>query len=512
MNKKELNQKIKAFFKEKTLEKLSKQQLETKKAEFCKKYNLDKYLLTSEIANVLKLKNTPEHLQTKPSRTQSGVVVVAIMSKPLECPGNCIYCPNYKNVPRSYVGFEPASMRAKRNDYDPYKQIVNRLKQLKDTGHPTNKIELIIMGGTFPATPIKYQKEFMVGVYQAITNSKETNLEKLKKKAMTSKRRLIGITFETRPDYCNKEIIKQLLDYGGTRIEMGVQILDDKVLKFVNRGHGVKEVVDTTKLLKDAGFKVLYHIMPGLPTSNYKNDLKCFKKVFEDSRFKPDMLKIYPCLVTGNTKLEQMYYSGEYVPYDDEKAIKLLADFKETVPEWVRIMRIQRDIPVTKIIAGLNKGNLRELVKKELEKRNKKCRCIRCREPKNKIINEKNIKIKQIKYEASQGTEYFIAAEDNDCLLGFIRLRIPNNPFIENITKKTTIVRELHVYGKTTDFDKKNIQHTGIGKKLLKEAEEITTKNNFEKISIISGIGVREYYKKQGYFLDEPYMSKLLKR
>lgn len=512
MDKKKQNNNIKTFFKDISFKKITKQQLENKKKEYCRKYKQKKYLLTSEIANALKLKETPEHLQTKPSRTQSGVVVVAIMSKPYKCPGNCIYCPNYKDIPRSYVGFEPASMRAKRNNYDPYKQIKNRLKQLKDTGHPTNKIELIIMGGTFPATPLKYQKEFMVGVYQAITESKETNLKKLKEKAMTSKRRIVGITFETRPDYCTKEIIKKLLEYGGTRVEIGVQILDNKVLKFISRGHDIKEVEKTTKHLKDAGFKVLYHIMPGLPSSNYENDLKCFKKIFKDSKYKPDMLKIYPCLVTGNTKLEKMYYSGEYVPYDDEKAIQLLADLKENVPEYVRIMRIQRDIPVTKIIAGLHKGNIREEIKKELEKRNKKCRCIKCREPKNKIIDIKGYKIKKTEYKASEGKEYFIAAEKDDCLLGFIRLRLPKDPFIKNITKKTAIVRELHVYGKTTDFKKKNIQHTGIGKELLKKAEEIAIKNNYNKISIISGIGVREYYKNQGYFLDEPYMSKIIKR
>ena len=510
MNTKE-QENIKEFFKDIANQKLNKKQLEIKKAEFARKHNLKKYLLTSDIKNALKLKDVPEYLQTKPSRTQSGVVVVAIMSKPIACPGNCIYCPNFKGVPRSYVGFEPASMRAKRNDFDPYKQIKNRLKQLKDTGHPTNKIELIVMGGTFPATPIKYQKEFMVGAYKAITNSKENNLEKLKKIAMKSKRRLVGITFETRPDYCDKEIIKRLLSYGGTRIEIGVQILDDNILKFVNRGHGIKEVIETTKLLKDSGFKVLYHIMPGLPKSNYKNDLKCFKKMFEEPEFRPDMLKLYPCLVTGNTVLEKMYYSGEYVPYDDAVAIKLLADFKENVPEYVRIMRIQRDIPSTKIIAGLHKGNIRELIKKELEKRNKKCRCIKCREPKGIVINNKKIKYKKIKYNASEGTEYFIYAEQNDYLLGFIRLRFPKEPFIETIKNKTALVRELHVYGKTTEFNKKNIQHTGIGKKLLKMTEELAKKNHFKKISVISGIGVREYYRKQDYFLDKEYMSKILK-
>jgi elongator complex protein 3 len=499
---------IKTFFKDVLSKKLSKQQIEKKKADYSKKNKLKKYILTSDITNAFDLKEVPESLQTKPSRTQSGVVVVAIMSKPLKCPGTCIYCPNYKNIPRSYVGYEPASMRAKRNDYDPYKQITNRLKQLKNTGHPTNKIELIIMGGTFPAMPLKYQKEFMVGVYQAITRSKEENLEKLKQKAMSSKKRVVGITFETRPDYCSKEIIERLLSFGGTRVEIGIQILDNKVLEFVKRGHGIKEVVEATEALKDAGFKVLYHVMPGLPTSSYKNDVKCFKKIFDDSRFRPDMLKIYPCLVVGNTILEKMYKSGEYQPYNDETAIKLIADFKEYVPRYVRIMRIQRDIPVTKTIAGVKKGNLRQLVKQELDKRGTECKCIRCKEPKNKVVNIKNVRIKKIEYDASKGKEYFIYAEQEQMLLGFLRLRLPNNPFISTIKNKTAIVRELHVYGKTTYFKKKNIQHIGIGKKLLKNAEDICKKKDFKKISVISGVGVREYYQKQGYYLDGYYMSK----
>ncbi len=503
-------QNIKEFFKDLVNKKITKQQLEVKKAEFSRKYHCKKYLLTSEITNALNLKEIPEFLQTKPSRTQSGVVVVAIMSKPHKCPGNCIYCPNYKNIPRSYIGFEPASMRAKRNDYDPYKQITNRLKQLKDTGHPTNKIELIIMGGTFPATSLKYQKSFMVGVYQAITNSKEKDLENLKKKAMHSKRRIVGITFETRPDYCSKEIIKRLLSYGGTRVEIGVQIVDDKVLRFVNRGHGVKEVIESTKNLKDAGFKVLYHIMPGLPKSNYENDLRCFKKIFDNQDFRPDMLKLYPCLVTKNSVLEKMYYAKEYVPYDDEKAIKLLADFKENVPRWVRIMRIQRDIPSNKIIAGLCKGNIREIIKKKLKERGKECVCIKCKEPKNKLIDASNSKIKQIRYKASKGVEYFIYAEKEGYLLGFIRLRLPYKPFIKTLKNKTSLIRELHVYGKTTNFDKKNIQHTGIGKTLLKKAEEISKKKGYTKTSVISGVGVREYYLKQGYFLEKGYVSKML--
>lgn len=510
MNKK-YKEEIKEFFKDIITTKLTKQEFENKKIEFSKKQNLKKIILTSDVFLAFGITNPPEFLVTKPSRTLSGVTVVAIMTKPGECPGKCIYCPNYSNAPRSYTGFEPASMRAKRNDFDPKKQIKERLTQLKNIGHVTNKIELIIMGGTFPSMPYSYQENFIKEIYQELTNSKETDLKKLKKKAMSSKNRLVGLTFETRPDYCDREKIEKMLEFGGTRVEIGAQIINDKVLLKVNRGHGVKEIIQATQDLKDAGFKVLYHVMLNLPGSDYKKDLESFREIFTNPLYRPDMIKIYPCLVTKYTKLEEMYYSKKYKHYGLEKTINLIADIKEMVPPWVRIMRIQRDIPSHKIIAGIKKSNLRQLVEKELKNRNKECNCIRCREPKGVLKDFENYKIETIKYEAQNGTEYFISAKKNKYLLGFIRLRFPYKPYIKQLDTKTSIVRELHVYGQTTSFEDKNIQHRGIGKELLKNAEKISLENNYTKIAVISGIGVREYYKNQGYKLIEPYMIKELK-
>ena len=477
-------------------------------SKFSKKYNLKKLPLTSDILLALKIKNPTHTFITKPSRTLSGVTIIAIMTMPGACPGTCVFCPTYKGAPKSYTGFEPAAMRGKLNNFDACKQIKDRFKQLEAIGHPTNKIELIVMGGTFPATTTQYQKSFMTKVFQAITNSKSENIEYLKKKAMTSKRRIVGLTFETRPDYCDNKIIRRILDFGGTRVEIGTQTTDDKIHLYTKRGHGIKEIIETTQKLKDAGFKVLYHMMTGLPGSNYKKDMKSFKDIFNNPDYCPDMIKIYPCLVTKNTELEKMYYSGEYKVYDDNKLIKLIADIKEIVPKWVRIMRVQRDIPATKIIAGMKKSNLRELAQKELHKRNKKCNCIRCCEPTGELKDIKNYKIKKIKYNASKGTEYFIYSEIKGYLLGFIRLRIPYNPIVKELNKQTAIVRELHVYGQATEFSDKNIQHTGIGKKLLKTAEDIVKKQKLSKIAVISGIGVREYYKKQGYKLVGAYMLK----
>jgi elongator complex protein 3 len=252
-------------------------------------------------------------------------------------------------------------------------------------------------------------------------------------------------------------------------------------------------------------------MMIGLPGSDIKRDFESFKEIFSNPDYCPDMIKIYPCLVTEHTVLEKMYYSQKYIPYTEKEVINLIADIKEIVPKWVRIMRVQRDIPATKILAGITKSNLRELVFKELEKRKTKCNCIRCCEPKHKIENIKSYSIKKIKYSASGGTEYFIYAEKQEYLLGFIRLRIPDKPFVKEINENTSIVRELHVYGQATEFKNKNIQHIGIGKKLLKLAETISLKENKTKVAVISGIGVREYYKKQGYKLEGAYMVKVIK-
>jgi elongator complex protein 3 len=499
------------FFTDCINKKITKQQFENKKVEFSKKYKLKKLILTSDVFMALGITNPPEFLITKPTRTLSGVTIVAIMTRPGDCPGKCIYCPNWSNAPRSYTGFEPAALRAKRNNFDPKKQISDRLKQLKNTGHPINKIELIVMGGTFPATDVKYQNDFVKGIYQEITNTKEKDLIKLKKKAMTSKNRIIGITFETRPDFCDKETIKRLLDFGGTRVELGAQIINEDVLLKINRGHGVDAIINATQDLKDAGFKVLYHVMLNLPGSNYEKDLESLKEIFTNPKFKPDMIKIYPCLVTSGTKLEKMYYDKKYEHYGLDKTVKLIADIKEMVPPWVRIMRIQRDIPADKIIAGIKKSNLRQLVEEELKRRGTRCNCIRCLEPKSQLKSIANYKIEVTEYDAQKSKEYFISAKKGNYLLGFIRLRFPFNTFIKQIDKKTSIIRELHVYGQTTNFDDQNIQHRGIGKKLLKKAEEISLKNKYTRVAVISGVGVREYYKKQGYKLIEPYMIKELK-
>jgi elongator complex protein 3 len=465
----------------------------------------------------------------KPTRSLSGVQVIAVMLPPFPCPGKCIYCPSSleeKTAPKSYTGFEPSALRAQRLNYDPFKIVSNRIKQLDITGNNAEKIELIFQGSSFTALPKKKQEQVVLKSLNAITQKNAKTISQSKLFAEKSKRRVVGITFETRPDLCSKKAISEMLLLGGTRVEIGVQNPSDEIYKKVNRGHTVKDVVDSTQLLKDSAFKVLYHLMPGLPGSDYKTDLTNFKKVFSDQEFMPDMVKFYPCLVIKGTKLYDDWKNGKYSPIEEKEAIKLLAEVKSSLPKWVRVMRVERDIPGNVIEAGIKKTNLRQLVEKELVEQGKKCNCIRCREiglgmrdkPKSFSFEEElsKAKLKTEFYDASFGEEAFISYESKDHLFGFVRLRDPFKPFMPQLSKKTALVRELHVYGKSLSLGEKDslaAQHQGLGKKLMEEAQEIA-KNRFSsnKMAVISGLGVREYYKKNfGFKKKEPYMLKTLK-
>lgn len=445
-------------------------------------------------------------LQIKPTRTVSGVAVIAVMSKPGKCPhGKCSYCPHVENVPESYTGKEPAARRGIANKFSPYKQVQNRLDQLYVTGHLPEKVELIIMGGTFPAYPKKYQETFVKECLRGMNDfpkakSYKTTLKEAQKKNEKAKVRCIGMTFETRPDFIDADLMLKL---GGTRVELGVQTVYDEIYKKVKRGHTIATVKEATKVLKDSGFKVLYHMMLGLPGSSPKKDIAAFKEIFSNPDFMPDMLKIYPCLVIPGSEVYDDWKAGKYEPYNEATAMKTIKEIKKFCPEWVRIMRIERDIPGTEIAAGIKSTNLRQLLGKT------DCKCIRCREIGHLLAKgvkiQKPITLNTITYPASAGKEIFLQFIDkNKTLIGFLRLRLNNT--------KTAFVRELHVYGEQIPIGKQgSVQHKGYGKKLLKEAEKIAKKSQKTKISVISGIGVREYYKKLGYKFDGSYMSKFLR-
>uniref|UniRef100_A0A7C5XFM7 Elongator complex protein 3 n=1 Tax=Ignisphaera aggregans TaxID=334771 RepID=A0A7C5XFM7_9CREN len=469
----------------------------------------------------------------RPTRMLSGVTIVAVMTKPYPCPhGRCIYCPGGPEfgTPQSYIGNEPALMRGIQTNFDPYEQVRLRLRQYEILGHIPSKVEIIIMGGTFSAMPIDYQEWFVTNVFEAVNRypmPKPETMSSLKEAHLrneTAKIRVVGLTIETRPDWAKEKQIDFMLYLGATKVELGVQSIYDDVLKFISRGHSVKDTVEATRLLKDAGYKVVYHIMPGLPKSDLDKDLEMVKEIFENPDYKPDMLKIYPVLVIEGTKLYDLWREGLYKALNDDEAIELISEFYRYIPRWARIMRIQRDIPASLIIAGPKKANLRELIEKKAIEKGIKINEIRFREVgrqllyKNKKLNK--ITITKEYYEASKGIEIFLAAEDieNDILIGLLRLRIPSEkPHRAEIDTRTALVRELHIYGPQVpigSYINDAWQHKGWGMKLLRIAEEIARfEFNCNKIYVLSGVGVREYYRKQGYrkLSELPYMVKELK-
>ena len=490
----------------------------------CTKYSLERIPRNNEIlsmvnpANFKKLQNI---LLTKPVKSASGVAVVAIMPKPFACPhGRCSYCPGgiEFNTPNSYTGKEPITISAIENQYDPKIQISKKIQQLVSFGHDSTKLELVLVGGTFLFMPKDYQENFIKSSYDALNGFESPNLETAKKSNETAKNRNVGFTIETKPDYCKEEHVDMMLDYGATRIEIGVQCLQDRVYKIVNRGHDLNDVVDSFQIAKDAGYKIVAHMMPGLPTMSPTDDIKDFQTLFEDIRFKPDMLKIYPSLILKNTPLYDEYQDGKYTPYSDDDMLNVLTEVKKMVPKWMRIMRVQREITPMEIVAGPKMGNLRQIVHENLEKQGFSCKCIRCREAglaKKKDLDEELV-LERINYDASEGNEVFLSYNDSDDLTyGFLRLRKPSEKaHRKEISPDVAIVRELHVFGKAIEIgshENDSFQHLGLGRKLMKAAEEIA-KDEFaaKKLLVISAVGTREYYQKLGYKIYGPYMAKEL--
>ncbi len=493
---------------------------------------------------VLQVSPTLERvLRKRAVRTLSGIAPIAVLTKPYPCPGECAYCPTEPGVPQSYLSNEPAVMRAIRCGYHPYIQVQDRLRALIANGHEPTKIELIVIGGTWSVLPDKYKYWYLANCFaganeftspltpllirrgegaerrgevlrqnQTLLRLK-THLFRQQKRNEKAKYKIVGITLETRPDYIKEKELRQMRELGCTRVEIGVQAIDDKVLKINKRGHEVETTVKATKLLKNFGFKVTYHIMPGLPGSTPIRDLKMFKQLFSDERFQPDQIKFYPTVVTKGSLLYKWWKRGKYKPYSDRVLQKLIADCKKVIPPYVRVIRLIRDIPGESIMAGNMVTNLRQVMKKE----GVRCKCIRCREVRNQKFEIRNLKLVIRKYQASRGEEYFISYESKDgkTLYGFCRLRLPKdkglNPEYSGLSplKGVALIRELHVYGELVPIGKeKRVQHAGLGKKLLAKAEQIAHENGFKKIAIISGIGVRDYYRKVGYRLRETYMVK----
>jgi elongator complex protein 3 len=463
-------------------------------------------------------------LRIRKVRSLSGIVIVSALTKPYPCPGKCIYCPFQAGVPKSYLKEEPAVARAIKCEYHPYKQFQLRVHALESIGHPTDKIDLRIIGATWSFYPKNYQTWFIKECFRAslpklpdleARPKNSYSLTELQKQNEKAKHRIIGITIETRPDFIDKKEIKRLRWLGVTRVELGVQSVYDDVLKLNKRGHDIREAIKATKLLKNAGFKVCYQMMPNLLGSDPNKDVNMFKELFENPDFRPDYLKIYPCALLKEAPLYNLWKKGEYKPYTTKQLLKLLIKIKKLIPYYCRIQRIIRDIPSYYIVEGGTKiSNLRQLIAEIAKRDGWRCKCIRCREVKEKYDPKEKLYLFRMDYEASGGKEIFLSFENKDRtrLFSLLRLRIPGQTVLP-ILKNTAIVRELHTYGQLVPIagKEKAPQHKGLGKKLMKEAEKIVKKEfAFKKIAVISGVGVRGYYRKLGYRFKQTYMVKLL--
>jgi len=496
------------------------------KIEICRKYRLNSVPKNSAILAAA----TPEEreilrriLLVKPTRTLSGVAPVAVMTSPYPCPhGRCLPCPGGPShpfsSPQSYTGEEPAAKRAREHGYDPFAQVHARLGQFETLGHHVEKVELIVMGGTMTARPIEYQHEFVarcveaMNVYPGDTPAQAPPaVNEVQAANEVADVRCVAITFETRPDWCRKDHINRMLDLGVTKVELGVQHLDDEILAFNRRGCTVADTAEANRLLRDAGIKVGFHMMPNLPHSTIAADKAMFETLFSDPRFKPDFLKIYPTLVTPGSEIEELWELKRYAPYNEGTLIDLIAYAKTLIPEYTRLSRVQRDIPAKLIVAGSRHSNFRQLAQNRLAAQGRRCHCIRCREiGRMPSTDEEEIRVTQ--YDCCGGREHFVSAVSGDSLIGFARLRFPSAEFRPELAG-AALLRELHVYGSLVPVgidaaEREEYQHRSFGKILLSRAEEIARAAGFGRIAIMSGIGVRPYYRRQGYERNGPYMVK----
>lgn len=496
------------------------------KVEVCRKYGAPAVPRNSALLSAA----TPEErgilrrlLLVKPTRTLSGVAPVAVMTSPFPCPhGKCLPCPGgpdhpYRS-PQSYTGEEPAALRAREHGYDPWAQVRARLEQFELLGHHVDKVELIVMGGTMTSRPPDYQEWFVrecvraMNEYRGAPSVHPADTARVFRENELSSVRCVALTFETRPDWSRREHIDRMLDLGVTKVELGVQHLDDAILSFNRRGCTVADTVEATSSLRNAGIKVGYHIMPNLPGSDIGHDRWMFRELFENPSFRPDFLKIYPTLVTPGSGIEELWRKGEYTPYPEETLIDLIAHAKSLLPRYVRLQRIQRDIPARLIVAGSRHSNFRQLCQQRLAEMGGSCRCIRCREAgRSKGGGTEELSI--LSYDASGGREHFISVESGDSLIGFARLRTGGERWRQE-TEGMALLRELHVYGSVVPLGSspsaEQRQHRRFGKMLLSAAEETASAEGYSGIVVMSGIGVRPYYRRHGYERRGPYMHRKL--
>jgi elongator complex protein 3 len=456
-------------------------------------------------------------IRMKPSRTLSGVTTVAVLTKPYPCPGECVFCPTDARMPKSYLPEEPGAKRALQYAFDPFIQTRRRMAALETIGHPTDKVELLVLGGTWSSYRKDYQRWFVQRCLDAMNGFESTNLAEAKRANRRADHRNVGLVVETRPDHVDPQEIAWLRQLGVTKIQMGAQSLDDEILALNKRGHTVEETRRAATLLRAAGFKIVLHWMPNLLGATLQSDRADFSKLWEDHCLRPDELKIYPNQLLEQAELYEIWQRGEFQPYTTEELIELLVDIKPTIPRYCRVNRIIRDFPSTYVVEGNRRTSLRQDAQHELKRRGLRCQCVRCREIRGKPVEPEQLELRDLRYGAGAADEHFLSfVTPQDRLAGFLRLSLPRSdspdiglPDLE----QAALVREVHVYGQSLEIGDASdgvAQHQGLGAALVEQAEAIARNHGYGRMAVIAALGTRGYYARLGYSLGESYMVKSL--
>ncbi len=456
-------------------------------------------------------------LRLKPVRTLSGVTTVAVLTKPYPCPGKCIFCPTDVRMPKSYLADEPGAMRALQHEFNPYRQTAARLRALANIGHPTDKVELLILGGTWSAYRRDYQAWFVQRCLDALNGFDSASLEQAQAANERAPHRNVGLVVETRPDHIDLDEIAWLRRLGVTKVQLGAQSLDDRILALNKRGHTVADTRRAVRLLRAAGFKIVLHWMPNLLGATLESDRQDFARLWQDPDLRPDEIKIYPCQLLPNAELYQVWVRGEYQPYTTQELIDLLCDLKPTIPRYCRVNRVVRDIPSTNVVAGNKRTSLRQDVQRELRRRGLRCHCVRCREVRDRRIDPAGLRLVDEVYPAGGAEEHFLSfVTPEDRLAGYLRLSLPEPESPETglaDLQGAALVREVHVYGPSLPVGQEQAgaaQHAGLGTRLMRHAETLARERGYRRMAVIAALGTRDYYQRLGYRLGETYMLKEL--
>ena len=462
-------------------------------------------------------------IRMKPIRTLSGVTTITVLTKPHPCPGECIFCPSEEGLPQSYLSDEPGARRGVEHAFDPFTQVSSRLKALHEVGHPTDKIELLILGGSWTAYPPSYREWFIRRCFEALNQENpnddigEVSLADVQKTNSQARHRNVGLVVETRPDLITIENLVEMRRQGVTKMQLGIQSMDDRILQLNKRGHSAEEAEEAICLVRAAGYKVVVHWMPNLLGATPQSDRKDFARLWREGGVNPDEMKIYPCQLLRNAELYQYWERGEYRPYEEQELIDLLADIKPTVPRFCRINRVIRDIPSNHVVEGNRNTSLRQDVAQEMKKRGSSCQCIRCREIRKGKIDDRNLVLDDQVYKADWAEEHFLSYNtQDDNILGFLRLSLPsaNHFFPVEELQDAAIIREVHVYGQSVELGGESsgsVQHRGLGSSLIEKAAEIALSKGYRKLTVISAVGTREYYAARGFTLTDLYMVRDLR-